>query len=259
MEQEKGFIPVVIPYLASESQGRELELAVLGWRAHFLTPHKVFIVGDRNPVVEKGWPDVEFVECPRIQPVEGQYLPHLDIVNKFFAFRERCPEAPGFIYACDDMYAVKYFTIHDVAQPKLSEWDIPSFDWRKEGGWLGDLGKTRELCIRHGYPTANWVCHLPVAYAADLFDMMEDWNGRKESFVWENIYFNKHHGVDFLQAVHVPPTGSRWKYEVKTSSPGISSTDEANAIWITNANCGWSRRLEDILLEHYRKILPLDG
>lgn len=247
-------MPVVIPYLADDAQGRELELAVCGWRAHFMEQNKIFIVGDRHPVVDRGGDDIEFIECPRIAPVEGQYLPHLDIVNKFFAFYERYPDIPGFIYACDDMYAVRDFTILDIAKPKISEREIAPFDWKKEGGWLGDLGKTRDLCMRLGISAMNRVCHLPVMYGRELFSLIDDLDGRHESYVWENIYLNF-----FPNGELVPPTGSKWKYEVKTSNPGISSTDEANAIWITNANCGWSKRLEDILWEHYREILPVNG
>lgn len=255
----KGFIPIVIPYLASDAQGRELELAVCGWRAHFMEQYRIYIVGDRHPIVDRGEDDIEFIECPRIQPVKGQYLPHLDIVNKFLKYFEQNPHTPGFVYACDDMYAVRDFTILDIATPKISEKEIAPFDWKKEGGWLGDIGKTRELCIGSGLPIMNWVCHLPVLYSRQLFDLiLSSKNGTKESYVWENIFFNLMYNQDDEPRL-VPPTGSKWKYEVKTSNPGISSTDEANAIWITNANCGWSKRLEDILWAHYREILPVNG
>ena len=84
---ENKEILVVIPYLAKEAQGRELELAVTGWRKHFKEPYHIVVVGDHDPIVDTG-DDITFIECPRIDPVPGQYLPHLDMVHKFSYFIE---------------------------------------------------------------------------------------------------------------------------------------------------------------------------
>lgn len=268
IDPEMKEILVVIPYLAKEAQGAELELAIAGWKKHFMELHRIVVVGDWHPAVEDD--EVTFIDCPRISPVEGQYLPHLDIVHKFRAVRRRFPLATEFIYACDDMYAVKDFWMHDVCFPKISEQSVPEIDWRKSSDWWRDLGKTRELCVSEGLPTMNWVCHLPVRYSFQgLLDLILDHDGDYISYVWENIYFNfmykmvrdfnefaqkEDHPENLMPAPEpelVPQFGSRWKYEVKTSSPGISSVEEAGAVWITNANSGWSWRLEEILRNHY--------
>ena len=268
IEPEMNEILVVIPYLAKEAQGAELELAIAGWKKHFMELHRIVVVGDWHPAVDDD--EVTFINCPRIDPVEGQYLPHLDIVHKFREVRKRFPLATEFIYACDDMYAVKDFWMHDVCFPKISEQSVPEIDWRKASDWWRDLGKTRELCVDEGLPTMNWVCHLPVRYSFQaLMDLILEHDGDYISYVWENIYFNfeykmvrdfnefaqKENHPEYLKPTPepelVPQFGSKWKYEVKTSSPGISCVEEADAIWITNANSGWSWRLEEILRKHY--------
>ena len=268
IDPEMKEILVVIPYLAKEAQGAELALAIAGWKKHFMELHRIVVVGDWHPAVEDD--EITFINCPRIDPVEGQYLPHLDIVHKFRAVRSRFPLATEFIYACDDMYAVKDFWMHDVCFPKISEQSVPEIDWRKASDWWRDLGKTRELCVDEGLPTMNWVCHLPVRYSFQaLMDLILEHDGDYISYVWENIYFNfeykmvrdfnefaqKENHPEYLKPTPepelVPQFGSRWKYEVKTSSPGISSVEEAGAVWITNANSGWSGRLEEILRKHY--------
>ena len=238
-------IPVVIPYLASQAQGRELEYAVAGWRRHFQEPHHIYIVGDYHPVTQTG-DDITFVPCPRVADIPGQYRPHLDHVNKFRLMMELLgPDCQGFIYACDDMYAVRDFNLADVKRPKVADIQIPPIDWERQTGWWRDAGKTREYCLENGWPVNNWVCHLPVWFD---FDKLFSLEVRDESFVWENLYYNK-----YFPKKEPARVGDRckWKYEVKTSSPGIDTAERARAIWITNANCGWSPELETILKNHY--------
>lgn len=247
---------VVIPYLAEAAQGDELLLAVTGWRKHFKQPHRIVIVGDFHPVVEAA-KDITFIECPRITgAAEGQYLPHLDIVHKFRRVHEWFPDTEGLIYACDDMYAVRDFTLDHVLAPKLPHegYDIPDFDWRKERGWMSDLGKTRELCEREGFTQKNWVCHLPIFFSWEkLIEILDRYGCDHESYIVENIYYNK---IAILYAMGgVPVLDSEcFQHEVKTSNPGFETTDEVGKIWITNANSGWSERLEEIIWKHYTSL-----
>ncbi len=243
-------ILVVIPYLSKEAQGSELELAVAGWIKHFKTPHQVVIIGDWDEHVARliQTPDVSFINCPRIQPLEDQYLPHLDIVHKFREVMRWAHRTDGFIYACDDMYAVKDFTIYDVKVPKfdIQECTIPEFDWTKESGWMRDLGKTRSVCWGLGKSTYNWVCHLPVWYDwGKLVHVLDTFNCDEISYVVENLYFNE----IFPQRMY--PCEPKYRKQVNTATPDFNSTDEVEAIWITNGNCGWSERLENILRQHY--------
>lgn len=239
-------ILVVIPYLAKAAQGNELELSVTGWRKFFKDPFHIVVVGDWHPVVETG-DDIEFIECPRISPVPGQYLPHLDHVHKFRRVRESFPDSVGFVYTCDDIYPTADNDLADIIRPKYPErgFDFKPFDWRRERDWYSDKGKTGELCDREGLPRRNWVCHLPVYYEWDrLLEIYDRYDCDHNSYIVENIYFNVlYPGDPHAVNSHI------YHDEVKTSNPDIRPIGSVK--WVSNANSGWSEKLSRILRRHY--------
>lgn len=246
MEAAENKILVVIPYLAIAAQGNELELAVTGWRKFFKEDFLLVIVGDYHPIVDTG-DDIVFIDCPQVEPVPGQYLPHIDHVHKFRKVYEMFPNSDGFVYTCDDIYPVADNTIDDILQPKYPErgFDFKPFDWKKEKDWYSDKGKTGELCDREGLPRRNWVCHLPVYYEWDkLLAIYDKYDCDHVSYIVENIYFN-------IEYPEEPEAARESDYhdEVKTSNPAIRPIGTVK--WISNANCGWSDKLSDILKHHY--------
>lgn len=240
-------ILVVIPYLASAAQGSELELAVTGWRLFFRNPYRLLVVGDHHPVVESG-DDISFLPCPRIDPVEGQYLPHLDMVHKFRRAVEAYPQYHGFVYTCDDIYPTADFDIWDILVPKepVRGFEVKPYDWRKgKPDWYSDKCKTAELCRLNFIPDRNWVCHLPVYY--DVQKLLLTYLGYHcdtTSYVVENIYFNEEYPMD----VHARPE-RQYHDEVTTTYPDIRPLGSVK--WVSNANSGWSPKLEQMLRHHY--------
>lgn len=246
-------ILVVIPYLASGAQGCELELAVAGWRKHFKEPHQIVIIGDWDEHVYNALSkdeDATFLSCPRVKPIEGQYTPHLDHVHKFRTVRKHFPESKGFIYTCDDIYATADFSLADVLVPKHPEIGpyFKLFEWRSNAiDWWSDRGKTGELCKKEGLPVRDWVCHLPVYYEWDrLLAIYDKYDCDHNSYIVENIYFSQKYGDD----PSIPAKDIR--DEVRTANPG-GIRPLGSVKWVTNANCGWSKRLEEILWDHYRQ------
>ena len=264
----------MIPYLAKEAQGCELELAVAGWHKHFKEPHRVVVVGDWDEHVEKllvcpegkSEGSITFIDCPQIEPVRGEYLPHLDQMNKFRAVAAAFPEQEYFVYTNDDIYAVKDFTLQDVRLPKINSMLIPYID-EKETRWWGDMGRSRKLCVNNGWPIMDWACHLPVYYGFKLLFYLLTLYCAGKSYEWQNIYFNRLRAainavsevappnddsdIEYREPEIVPERGGKWKYAINTANPGIKTTEEAGAVWITNANCGWSEKLEELLKKHY--------
>lgn len=261
---------VVIPYLASAAQGNELRLAVEGWVQHFKEPHQIVIVGDRpdwlsgmrkqkvgyltvESFVDPEWDfGIKMIDCPRIEPVPGEYTPHLDIVHKFREVRKHFPESKGFIYTCDDIYATADFTLDEVRIPKHPEtgpYIIP-YDWKGSvADWWSDRGKTAELCYKEGIPTRDWVCHLPVYYEWDkLIEIYDKYDCDHVSYIVENIYF----GLEYGAGLSYP--AKDYRDEVKSANPG-GIRPVGSVPWITNQNCGWSKRLEEILMKHYGLVL----
>jgi len=254
---------VVIPYLASAAQGNELRLAVEGWRQHFKEPYQLVIVGDCpdwlkgaktrevgdlklevvvDPEFDYG---IRFINCPRIEPVPGEYTPCLDHVHKFRQVRKAFPNHKGFIYACDDMYAVSDFTLEDVKAPKYPEIATEDFSWNgKSEDWWDVRGKMADICKKEGLPVRDWVCHLPVYYEWDkLLDIFDKYDADHKSIIPENIYFN------LYSSARGAADAREYRDEVKGSYPNIRPIGTVK--WITNQNCGWSKKLETILKEHY--------
>ena len=240
-------ILVVIPFWAQGAQGNELELALTGWKKHFKEPHKLVVVGDLPQTFDVS-EYAEFIPCERIEPVPGQYLPHLDHVHKFRKVREAFPDTEGFVYTCDDIYPTADNTLADILIPKMPERGFPVTigDWRQSRpDWYNDKWKTADLCRREGLPIRNWVCHLPVYYEwGRLLEIYDRYGCDRTSYIVENIYFNIKY-PDNPQAV----TERVYHDEVTTSSPCIRPM--GSVMWVSNANSGWSRILEGMLREHY--------
>ena len=245
---------VVIPYLAKAAQGRELEFAVAGWRRHFKADFFIVIVGDYHPIVESG-DDIIFIECPRVKwPGKGNYWAHIDHVNKFRKVREHFPSgtSDGFIYTCDDIYAVNDFTLEDVKRPKIRCREITG-SYLSSNAWVVDNYKTKKKLMSKGLPTMNWVCHLPVYYEWDkLFAIYDKYHCDTKSYVVEQLYFNTYF-ADSNPVVVEEDGPTIWQYKMWDKSYTEDDLIWAvkNKIWVCNSVRGWKPDIEAILSEHY--------
>ena len=237
---------VVIPYFSAGSQGKEIDLAIAGWGKHFKEDYLLVVVGDYANV-----PGGLFVDCPQVRhDDDGNYLPHLDHANKFRKILDLFPGYGGFIYACDDMYAVNDFTLDDVKRLKYLEEDMNG-NLLSPNGWERDMAKTRNICVTCGIPVRNWVCHLPVWFERDKFEQMyRRFDYLHNSFIVENVYYNLFHGGEDADLVD---GSDRWRLGVfdQSVTDDIIWNAMKSKVWITNSNEGWSERLENLLKHHY--------
>ena len=241
---------VVIPFLAKEAQGRELEYAVAGWRKHFKEDYLIVVVGDHHPVVDSG-EDIFFIDCPRVTPVPGEYTCHLDHVKKFRKVMEVFPEAKGFVYTCDDMYAVNDFDLVDVKFLKVRENDIKA-DINSQNEWSRNNAKTKRVLIGEGLPVRNFVCHLPVYYECDkLLKIYDKYDCDHNSYVVEQLYFNTYFGSRIPLVLDIDY--DNLLCGVRRSNPRVWYIEEAmkRKIWLQNSIEGWIPAFEDILRKHY--------
>ena len=157
------------------------------------------------------------------------------------------PDIDGFIYACDDMYAVSDFTLADVKAVKYLEDDIHG-TLLSPNAWDRDEAKTRNLCVENGLPTKNYVCHLPVYYDKyALLGIYQKYDCANNSCVVEDVYFNTFHAGE--------PAEHADKYRLGLNSPDVPEDTIRAAIgkkiWITNSPLGWSEQLDRVLNSHY--------
>ena len=248
----KEEILVVIPFLASGAQGRELTLAVTGWRTHFKTPYHIVVVGDAHPITETG-DDISFLPCPRIEwdaDDIDNYIPHIDHVHKFREVQRAFPNTRGCIYACDDMYALKDFDFGTVEYPKIVAKDMGG-NIHHPNGWIRDMAKTHTLCIREGLPVLNYVCHLPVWYEWDkLFAVYDKYNMDKQSYIVENIYYNLYH--DSRTPIMIDGT-DKIRCWIKNRKDDVVKYQNGfmGCVWCCNTPNGWSVELENEVAKHY--------
>ena len=115
IRQIKDEVLVVLPYKQSGSQGSEIKLALKGWKKFCKFKYRFVVIGEFDELLKKKFPWVKFINCPTKEKKNGQYNPHLDILNKFTAIsRLYAQEYDGFIYMTDDEYAIKPFELDDV-------------------------------------------------------------------------------------------------------------------------------------------------
>lgn len=244
-----GKILVVIPYLAKAAQGKELELAIEGWRQHFKADYQLIVVGDYVPACDKA--DM-FIDCPRVKwPGRGNYWAHIDHINKFKKVKEVFPDAEGFIYTCDDIYAVRDFTMEDVLKPKVRCREITG-SFHCPNDWVKDNYRTKKRLEDAGLPVMNWVCHLPVYYEWDkLLTIWEQYRCEKVSRVVEQLYFNTYFADSDYVVIEEEPND--WQYKVWSKDFNEEEVREAmkSKYWIVNSAKGYDPRLEEILRQHY--------
>ena len=241
---------VVIPYFSVEARGRELQSAVTGWQRCFKERFRLVVVGDLDATVE-ACHDIDFIACPRVpDPGPGNYRPHIDHVHKFRKVREHYPDTRGFIYTCDDIFAVNDFTMDDVLVPKVMP-GVMGGDSKSMNGWQRDMAKTRELCMREGLPLRNWVCHLPVYYEWDaLFSIYDRFDCDHCSYIVENIYFNQY--MSDSDAVQIDGF-DRYKYVASTTRTDAGAVRRAmhEKVWLNVNPDGFTREFERLLRDYY--------
>lgn len=245
-------IVVGIPYLDSGAQGNELECAVAGWLRHFKERFRLVIIGDRTPIVD-ACPEIDFLECPRIQDVPGEYLPALDIIRKMQYLHENYPESDGCIWAADDIYAVNDFDFADVRFLKMLPTAL-TFASDDPNPWKRMMARTAMALKEQGLPTRNFAVHLPCWYEWDkLEEIIGRYDLRRRSLSVQSLYFNTYF------ARRVPFTLNREtdniKYGVYTHYPNVKEIEQAfrTKIWLNNSVTGYDGVLMKLLADHYRK------
>lgn len=251
-------IDVVIPYIRGEAQGNELELAINGWLRHFKEEHRITVVGDHHPCVEKYGNQVRFIgrlrtfqyQCP------GQYVAHIDIERKVRAFHEENPGTDLFVLTSDDTYPIRDFTLEDIRTPAWRMTNMPliteSANW-----WVLDMSKTHALLRSLDLPEYGYVLHQPRVYETkpynaivDYFDMTEN------SFVMEDLYYNIVRPLGPRR--DLSQKAKRWHFimDFGLTKPARKELEdlvrEHDPIFINNGVEGWGKDLEDYLTEHYR-------
>ena len=241
---------VVIPYLASAAQGRELEYAIAGWRRHFKEDFLIVLTGENLPHIDGD--DIVLVESKRVPNVDGQYRQHLDYVSCFKKVRQRFPDSQGFIFVADDCYAINDFDLVDILIPKFLERNLGGFHIDSPNGWRVDKAKTRCALVDGGYPQMNYTTHLPIWFDWDkIEELWEKYDMLHQSFVIEDLYYNIFESDISPVDIKAP---NKYKFGVYNNNPSTIDNlhrEAKNVIWVTNSPEGWTKLLDEFLSEYY--------
>lgn len=231
-----------IPYNGEGAQGRELELAVAGWRRHFLEDYRIVIVGQGIPLIKGD--DVHRIETRQVEEIPFMYTQHLDYVNCMKACHEAYPLSEGIIFAADDNYLVRDITFADIAQLKYRDDEMRV---EPAGGWKLDQWRTRRLLNSLSLPHRNYTTHVPCWFLWDrLESLWQKFDMEHNSYVIENLYYNIYHsGEPAVQCNEV-------KFQLCSPEQWRYVADEMKVkTWICNSPQGYTKELEKILLDYY--------
>ena len=243
MRQIKDDVLVVLPYKQRSSQGNEIRIALNGWRKFCQFNYRFVVIGEFDEQLRNEFPWVRFIECPTKEKKEGQYNPHLDIMNKFKAIaRLYAQEYDGFIYMTDDEYAIKPFNLDDITKTHYHAPEFVGNEKAPKSYWNYDKWKTRQLLDREGLPHVNYTTHYPCYFE---FKKMEEirrkYNLLEESYVFDDVYFNyfKHEEPILDNTIRL----GVWNKDI-FKNEFQKAVDNPNIKFICNSVEGWSNELE---------------
>lgn len=235
---------IFIPYNPYGAQGRELELAIAGWRRHFLCQDYVIaVVGEHLPRL--AGPDVVCIESPQVEEIPFMYTQHLDYVSCMKACRRRFPDSEGVIFAADDNYLVRDITLSWVQEIRYRSDDMQTDP--QCGGWRYDQWRTRRVLVRDGLPHVNYTTHVPCWFRWDRLETLwERYDMERESYVIENLYFNTYRG----DAPAVQCDAVKFQLTKADQWREVRERMESK-VWICNSPEGYTPELERILVDYY--------
>lgn len=238
-------VHVIIPYLKTSAQGRELEFAVKGWKKHFKEDFKIVIVGDSEPFMDG---DDQIVYLPH---TPSQKNPPLDIVEKMLLVIASLPQVDGFVWSNDDIYAVNDFDLTDVKV--LKSIGLLAGDLKSTNPFQVNMAKTAQLLKKEGRPIRNFSTHLPVWYDVEkLLELIELYEMDKESYLIHSLYFN------YFYPSRVPLKLSinfdNYKCGIYRPNPNMDIVRRAfeDKVWINNSPEGYIPELIKLLDKHYK-------
>lgn len=243
LKQVKTDTLIVLPYKQSGSQGNEIKLALNGWKKFCQFKYRFIVIGEFNDSLKIEFPWVTFINCPSIEQKEGQYNPHLDILNKFkVIYRLYAQEYDGFIYMVDDNYAIKPFTKEDMMKIYYFKKEFNGNVNAPTNFWSHDKWKTRQLLDKEKLPHVNYTTHFPYYMEfTKLKEICDKFNLYNESYVFDDIYFNYFKHEEPIQ-VNIIRLGI-WNKTI-FNNEFQNAVNNPNIKFICNSVEGWSEELE---------------
>lgn len=237
---------VVLPYSDKGAQGKELELALSGWKKYCQSRYHFVVIGQYPEYLINKFDWVEFISTDmKIFPA-SQYAPHIDIQHKMEEIYNRFhTRFHGFIWMVDDNYAVKPFHINMMTQPYKHSSSFTGSQKSPTNFWSHDKWKTRQLLDEENLPHINYTSHFPCYFDFEnLKAIWDKYDMRSHSYVIEDLYFNTyaHKEPEIDKTVRL----GVWNKDI-FENDFKSAMQNPDIKFVCNSTKGWSPELEEAL------------
>lgn len=237
---------VILPYI-NRGQGKEIYLALQGWKKNCQFPCHFVVIGEFDEQLKQAFDWVDFIYVPTITPKKGQYNPHLDMQHKMeLAYEKFHDQYNGFIWMVDDNYAIKPFDIDDILTIHYHNTSFTGVESAPTSFWKHDKWKTRQLLDKENLPHVNYTSHFPCYFNFKyLKEIWDKFDMRNESYVVEDIYFN-YFKLYFKQVPDKTIRLGIWNQDIFHNNFEAAVADP-NIKFVCNSVEGWSKELEAAL------------
>lgn len=235
---------VVLPY-CGRGQGNELKIALTAWKKFCQFNYHFVVIGEFSQELADEFDWVEFIHEPRLPIKVGQYNPHLDMNHKMqVVVNKYRNKYKGFIFTCDDYYAIKSFNIEDVTNIFYHNLSFEGIETLPANNWKHDKWKTRQLLDKENLPHMNYTIHHPLYFEFNKIRRIWSKYMRNESYVVEDIYFNSfRHEEPILDSII---RLGIWNKEI-FENEFQKAVNNPNIKFVCNSVEGWSKELEEAL------------
>ena len=237
---------VVLPYVQGGSQGREIELALSGWKKFCKFKIHFVVIGQFDDKLVKKFPWVEFITCPSVAKEEDQYTPHLDIQMKLEIIMRMYKNGyNGFIRTADDIYPIKPFELEDITTPHYHYHIINGSEMLPLASFYNNKWKPKQLLEKNNLPCINYTAHYPIYYEfSKLKEIWDKFDMRNESYVLEDVYFNyfEHEEPVLDKDIRL----GIWNYEMYKNK-FQDAVNDPKIKFVCNSVEGWNEDMENDL------------
>ena len=237
---------VILPYKETGSQGNELKIALKCWKKFCSFKYHFIVIGEFNVELKKEFPWVEFIYCPEIQKIEGQYNPNLDSQHRINVVMKKYDKIyDGFIWMNDDFYAIKKFELKDITTPHYLKLSFKGENDKPASYWSHTKWKTKQLLIKENLTAINYSTHYPYYFEfSKLKEIFNKYNMLNESYILEDIYFNyfKHEDPIHVGSIRL----GIWNKEIYDNEFN-NAVNNSHIKFVCNSVNGWCKELEDSL------------
>lgn len=235
-------ILLVIPYLAAEAQGGELETAVNGWRKNFKGSLDIVVIGDDTPITKKLEAEDKIQHVLMSRGIDSNE-PAIDIAHKMLSIIERyANDYKGCIWSNDDIYPVNPISLSDIKLLKTTGSELVGAE-DSENHFKRNMFRTQVALQEAGKPIYNYSNHLPNWFDFErLFKIIDEFKCTEVPYLINSLYFNYYYPNEKSIRVNVNEPDNGYKYAVYGDLDVLTLRNEIErgVLFINNTQEGYS-------------------